>query len=151
MVRCSLIVAFASASVESRLLIQPFKEPVTGDDGSALNDLELGEIVLSHQLVSAGTGDAEKTCHVHHGEEQGKLISALKHRLLHSAYLLSSRIKKECRENISTLVGVGFLLFDQHVGVRKTVDVFRAVALGNDLGLHPDKVVGLESFNRFEP
>ena len=59
--------------------------------------------------------------------------------------------EKECRENFSTLVGVGFLLFDQHVGVRKAVDVFRAVSLGNDLGLHSDKVVGLEAFDRFEP
>ena len=80
----SLIVALTvSASVESRLLVQPFKEPVTGDDGSALNDLELGEVFLSHQLLGTGTGDAEKTCHFHDGEEHGKLISVLIHRLLH--------------------------------------------------------------------
>ena len=92
MVRCSLIVAFASASIESRLLVQPFKESVTGDDGSALNNLELGEVFLSHQLIGTGTGDAEKTCHFHYGEEHGKLISVLIHRLLHSPYLLSFQI-----------------------------------------------------------
>ena len=80
-VRCPLIVAFASVSIESRLLVQPFKEPVTGDDGPALNDLELGKVFLSYQLVSAGTGDAEKTCHFHYGEEHGKLISVLIPRL----------------------------------------------------------------------
>ena len=47
----SLIVALTvSASVESRLRIEPLEEPVTGDNGSPLNDLELGEIVLTHQL-----------------------------------------------------------------------------------------------------
>ena len=89
----SLIVALTvSASVESRLLVQPFKEPVTGDDGSALNDLELGKIVLTHKLIGTGTGDAEKTCHIHDREEHGKLISVLIYRLLHSPYLLSSQI-----------------------------------------------------------
>ena len=53
MVHGSLIVAFTvSNSIVSRLLIEPLKESVTGDDGSALNDFELGEIVLTHQLVS---------------------------------------------------------------------------------------------------
>ena len=48
----SLIVALTvSASVESRLLIEPLEESVTGDDGSPLNDLELGEIVLTHKLI----------------------------------------------------------------------------------------------------
>ena len=80
----SLTVAFTvSNPIESRLLIEPFEESVTGDDGSPLNDLELGEIVLTHQLVGTGTGDTEKACHFHYGEEHGKLISALIHRLLH--------------------------------------------------------------------
>ena len=80
----SLIVAFASLrAVISRLLIEPLEESVTGDDGSPLNDLELGEIVLAHQLVGTGTGDTEKACHFHYGEEHGKLISVLIHRLLH--------------------------------------------------------------------
>ena len=45
--------------------------------------MENEKIVLSHQLIGTGTGDAEKTCHFHYGEEHGKLISVLIHRLLH--------------------------------------------------------------------
>ena len=59
--------------------------------------------------------------------------------------------EKECRENFSTLVSVVFLLFDQHVCMRKTVDVFRAVSFGNDFGIHSDEVIGLEAFDCFEP
>ena len=57
--------------------------------------------------------------------------------------------EKECRENFSTLVGVMLLLNDEpsvwesvnHIGLTSTRNVF---------GVDPDKVVGLEAFDRFE-
>ena len=47
-------------------------------------------------------------------------------------------------------MGVLFLLFDQQMSVRKTVDVFRAVSFGNDLGIDSDEVVRLEALDRFD-
>ena len=78
----SLTVAFTvSSSVVSRLLIEPLKESVTGGDGSALNDLELGEILLANQLVSAGTRDAEEVGYIHDRHEHRDLFSVFVNRI----------------------------------------------------------------------
>ena len=47
-------------------------------------------------------------------------------------------------------MGVLFLLFDQQMSVRKTVDVFRAVSFGNDFGIDSDEVIRLEALDRFD-
>ena len=47
-------------------------------------------------------------------------------------------------------MGVLFLLFDQQMSVRKTVDIFRAVSFGNAFGIDSYKVIRLEALDRFD-
>ena len=47
-------------------------------------------------------------------------------------------------------MGVLFLLFDQQMSVRKTIDIFRAVSFGNAFGIHSDKVIRLEALDSFD-
>ena len=62
----------------------------------------------------------------------------------------ASPTKKKSAEIISTLIGVLFLLFDQQMPVRKTVDIFRAVSFGNAFGIDSDKVIRLEALDGFD-
>lgn len=58
--------------------------------------------------------------------------------------------KKKSAEIISTLIGVLFLLFDQQMSMRKSVEVFCAVSFGNAFGIDSDKIVRLEAIDRFD-